>query len=736
MTTKNSGLTCDEAQENEAQTTVSSVDDNVVIPFPQVTPALNDEAAADSWLNNPDRTPLGELPLEKSLSIVAKIAADSWLKGIDRTPFTQLPFEVRNEVMARRHEIQLVASTPSELYQRLILRGRGITLGPFLMATPPPLTPLERLYSIFGDAVLIPVKLKSKKPVNTGWNTVTFADTQETAYQDELEAAAANGGNIGIVLGPSSGGIASIDIDRDLDRFLQLNPLLSGTTRTKARRGCQFFTRLSPGCSYPNSKAVYTLKDADGKKYGEWRCGGGGLGAQSVIFGVHPDGMSYQFIVDNPPETIDWNDIQLLAPFGSAGSPQPPPAGTVPPQPSPADLQQIYADLFAAFGDLFIRGPRGSYSVNQPFFARFWGSKRLAFYDRGSEDFYEYNAANGAFERLRHDQVIGLVSSDIFTEAFARGFQTIGGKVNAAMLNSIINLIKADPVVCRSDFFALDLTATPVIHAANGMVAIENDKAVLYPFDPKYRSRNRIPINYVEGASCVNFKTRLLEPVLSTDDIELLQRYCGLILIGGNRAQMVLMMLGGGGTGKGTITRLLTLVIGSSNVIQLRVDQLTGRFETANLIGKLLLNVVEATANYLNREGAEVIKALVGHDRMSGEKKYRQELISFNGDFPVIVTSNEALNVRLSGDETAQSRRFAIIEFPQKRPSGPVIEHFEQLLYDQEGEGIFAWMIEGAIKHWKELKSQKKFSLTATQEKRVDELIGRSKSIETLSQPN
>ena len=80
--------------------------------------------------------------------------------------------------------------------------------------------------------------------------------------------------------------------------------------------------------------------------------------------------------------------------------------------------------------------------------------------------------------------------------------------------------------------------------------------------------------------------------------------------------------LGGGGTSKGTITRLIALVIGRRNVVQLRVDQLTGRFETSRLVGKLLLNVVEATANYFNREGAEVVKALVGPDPMEAEKKY------------------------------------------------------------------------------------------------------------------
>jgi hypothetical protein len=41
-------------------------------------------------------------------------------------------------------------------------------------------------------------------------------------------------------------------------------------------------------------------------------------------------------------------------------------------------------------------------------------------------------------------------------------------------------------------------------------------------------------------------------------------------------------------------------------------------------------------------------------------------------------------------------------------------------------------MIEGVIKHWKELKAKTGFSLSDTQRKRVDELIGRSKSIETF----
>jgi P4 family phage/plasmid primase-like protien len=592
---------------------------------------------------------------------------------------------------------------------------------------------LQKLYSIFGQAVFIPVGLGSKKPTGTGWHKVTFAESRQAAYQAELEQAVSRGGNIGVALGPLSDGLMSIDIDEDshVDQFLKLNPALGNTTRTRGKRGCQFFIRLIPGCFYPNTKAVYNLKDTNAKKYGEWRCGGGGFGAQSVVFGVHPDGMAYQFLVERPPLVIDWNTLQWLGSWASPSSgqpPHPPRAAATP----PVNLQQVYNDLFTAFGDPFVKTQR-SFTINQPFFARLWGFKRLAFYERTAEDFYAYNQLNGLFERLRSEEVKGLIRSDLIAEGSSRGFQTIATKINSGLLDSILALIKADEQVCKTNFFAFDLLAPPVIHAANGMLCIEGDRVVLRDFDPLYRSRNQIPIDYVTGASCVHYITDLLEPILNAEDRDLLQRYCGLILIGGNRAQKILMMLGGGGTSKGTITRLIALVIGRRNILQLRVDQLTGRFETARLVGKLLLNVVEATANYLNRDGAEVVKALCGHDPMEGEKKYQTDPISFDGTFPIIVTSNEAVNVRLAGDETAQARRIAIIQFPDARPAdAPVIDHYEQVLYDEESEGIFAWMIEGVLKHWKELQQKKGFQLSAAQKKRVDELIGRSKSIETF----
>jgi hypothetical protein len=50
----------------------------------------------------------------------------------------------------------------------------------------------------------------------------------------------------------------------------------------------------------------------------------------------------------------------------------------------------------------------------------------------------------------------------------------------------------------------------------------------------------------------------------------------------------------------------------------------------------------------------------------------------------------------------------------------------------EEGEGILTWMIEGARRHWEELRDYKGFASTTLQRARVQELLARSKAIETF----
>jgi hypothetical protein len=152
------------------------------------------------------------------------------------------------------------------------------------MKTLNPRQQLGKLYSLVGErVVLLPLKLGKKFPDWDDWQKTTFEHTQKPGYQKRLLEAIRRGGNIGVVLGPSSGNLCAIDIDTDAEKepFLSLNPKLASTLRTNGAAGCQIWIRVVG--DYPERVVRSKLKVSGTKKsVAEWRGGGG---SQSVIQG-------------------------------------------------------------------------------------------------------------------------------------------------------------------------------------------------------------------------------------------------------------------------------------------------------------------------------------------------------------------------------------------------------------------------------------------------------------------
>ena len=85
------------------------------------------------------------------------------------------------------------------------------------------------------------------------------------------------GMNLGVLLGKPSDRLCTIDLDNDSDvePFLDANPRLRDTTRTKRVRGCNSWVRIVG--DYPPN----TVLKVDGKILGEWRADGN----QTIIYG-------------------------------------------------------------------------------------------------------------------------------------------------------------------------------------------------------------------------------------------------------------------------------------------------------------------------------------------------------------------------------------------------------------------------------------------------------------------
>jgi hypothetical protein len=86
-----------------------------------------------------------------------------------------------------------------------------------------------------------------------------------------------------------------IDNDQGIEEWLDLNPALNNSLRTKGERGGQIFMKMLG----PYPQKVVKLFRKDGTPWGEWRGGG-----QSIIWGIHPHNMAYEVVVNNPPAKI------------------------------------------------------------------------------------------------------------------------------------------------------------------------------------------------------------------------------------------------------------------------------------------------------------------------------------------------------------------------------------------------------------------------------------------------
>ena len=161
----------------------------------------------------------------------------------------------------------------------------------------PPSNRISHILGLLGPALLLPWPARCKGS-RKKWKHLQLSDTEEPSYRAKLAKA----GNIGVALGTVSNGLVTIDLDQDgyADAFLAANPLLTSTLRTRGKRGCNIWVRLSGG--FPPSQK---LKNSSGNEIGEWRADGN----QTIIAGTHPEGMAYQFVVDKAVITIRYQAI-------------------------------------------------------------------------------------------------------------------------------------------------------------------------------------------------------------------------------------------------------------------------------------------------------------------------------------------------------------------------------------------------------------------------------------------
>jgi P4 family phage/plasmid primase-like protien len=382
------------------------------------------------------------------------------------------------------------------------------------------------------------------------------------------------------------------------------------------------------------------------------------------------------------------------------------------------------------YGPPFFKNSFGTINgINEPYWAGLFANEHIILFEPDEGIFYRYNHSNGLYEVESVDAIRKKLSARILEMARRqRAFGLVKHR-KATTLNQVIQHLRG--IVERRGAFA---ERGNFIHVANGVIVFNGAEMELRPFSPEFRSRNGSPIKFDRAARCDRFLNELVKPAVHAEDVALLQKFFGMLLLGRNRAQRILILYGAGGRGKTQLANIMQALIGMMNVTQLRTAQLGERFEIFRFLKKTLLVGVDVEAHFLNTKGAAVLKGLVGGDWFDAEQKGGTGCFQMQGNFNVVITSNTRLRVRLQGDLSAWRRRVTIVCFEGPAPTKKVAD-FGAVLMREEGSGILNWALEGARMVLREIPDEGgDFILTERQSSVVDSLLAESDSLRSFLQ--
>lgn len=180
--------------------------------------------------------------------------------------------------------------------------------------------------------------------------------------------------------------------------------------------------------------------------------------------------------------------------------------------------------------------------------------------------------------------------------------------------------------------------------------------------------------------------------------IEYVQINCGIAIIGMVLVEALFIALGIGRNGKSTFWNVIAMVLGSYSG-NISADALTTgchrniKPELAETKGKRLLIASEM------QEGARlndsVVKQLCSTDKIFAEKKYKDPF-SFNPCHTLVLYTNHL--PRVSASDDGIWRRLIVIPFNAKIEGEGDRKNYAKFLFENAGEAILAWLIEGARK--------------------------------------
>lgn len=306
-------------------------------------------------------------------------------------------------------------------------------------------------------------------------------------------------------------------------------------------------------------------------------------------------------------------------------------------------------------------------------------------------------------------------------------------------LEAMLKLAASERGMCATPD---QLDAHPdMLGVKNGMVNLR--MGWLQPNEPGMLITRHCAVNYDQAADCPRW-LRFLDEVFVNEDgtpdrktIDAVQILLGLTLTGEIGEEIIIFCVGFGANGKSIFGNTISSILGeyaktapTSLLAARRTDDHAARPDMAMLPGTRLVSVNELPGGMFLDE--VVAKQLAGREPIAARHLYG-EYFTFDPAFTPWVRTNHKPIVK--GDDDGIWRRIVILPFRRKFDRHEQDPFLETKLM-AEREGILAWIIEGAVKYYRDgLRLSPAMKRETAQYRKESDLLGEFLDERTESDP-
>jgi putative DNA primase/helicase len=233
--------------------------------------------------------------------------------------------------------------------------------------------------------------------------------------------------------------------------------------------------------------------------------------------------------------------------------------------------------------------------------------------------------------------------------------------------------------------------ATEIVACANGLLHVGTRK--LLELSPLYFNRVAVPFEYEvatpEPARWLSFLAELWPD--DPESIAALQEFFGYLLSGRTDLHKIMLLIGPTRSGKGTIARVLSALLGKGNVAGPTLASLGTNFGLSPLLGKPLAVVSDARlADGNAHQVVERLLSISGEDLLTVDRKYREP---WSGKLPsrFLILSNEL--PRFGDASGAIANRFVVLAMHKSFLGQENTRLTAELT--AELTGILSWSLDG-----------------------------------------